>query len=360
MVSKRRKPPPDNLAGFESDIGMARSVIDVSYVTLVMSGVRQAGFDTDRILMRAGIDPAGISKSNSRLSQQEFARLIAVLTRITRDEFWLLCGRPIRPGTFRTMCKLLVHCDTLREAISAGCQFYHLVVDDFTVRFREDDQEACIWITDRIDDPERRRMINGAIIFFVYGLMCWLIGKALPLSTVHYAFPEQSFSAELEAVYKTPLLFNQPRTELRFESDLLDLPIIADEERLLRFLASVPNVLLVRYRDESSTSERVRGILRRNLAKHLSLEEVAATLAVTPQTLRRRLQEEDHCGFQELKDRTRRDVAIHLLRKSRLSLEDIGLSLGFSELSTFHRAFRRWTGVAPGEYRRANRKSVAT
>jgi AraC-like DNA-binding protein len=339
--------------------GMARSVIDAGYVKLVMSGVRQAGLDTDRILMRSGIDPARMTDPNSRLSQREFARLIAVLTRITRDEFWLLCGRPVRPGTFRTMCKLLVRCGTLREAISTGCQFYHLVVDDFTVRFREDDQEACIWMTDRVADAERRRMINGAIIFFIYGLMCWLVGRTVPLSTVHYVFPEQPFSSELEPVYKAPLLYNQLRTELRFETDVLDLPIIPDEERLLRFLASVPSVLLVRYRDESSVSERVRGILRRNLTKHLSLEEVAAMLAVTPQTLRRRLQDEDNCGFQDLKDRVRRDVAIHLLRKSRLSLEDIGLSLGFSELSTFHRAFRRWTGAAPGEYRQANRKSVA-
>jgi transcriptional regulator GlxA family with amidase domain len=44
-------------------------------------------------------------------------------------------------------------------------------------------------------------------------------------------------------------------------------------------------------------------------------------------------------------------MAIHLLKQSRLSLEDIGAALGFAELSTFYRAFRRWTGAAPGEYR---------
>jgi AraC-like DNA-binding protein len=110
-------------------------------------------------------------------------------------------------------------------------------------------------------------------------------------------------------------------------------------------------VLLVRYRDETSFSERVRGILRRNLTKVLSLEDVAEKLNVSPQTLRRRLQDDNNCGFQELKDRVRRDVAIHLLQKSRLSLEEIGMSLGFSEVSTFHRAFKRWTGHAPGEYR---------
>jgi AraC-like DNA-binding protein len=74
-------------------------------------------------------------------------------------------------------------------------------------------------------------------------------------------------------------------------------------------------------------------------------------LAVSQQTLRRRLIEEENCGFQEIKDKLRHDVAAHLLTKSRLTLEEIALSLGFSELSTFHRAFRRWTGLSPGEFR---------
>jgi AraC-like DNA-binding protein len=63
--------------------------------------------------------------------------------------------------------------------------------------------------------------------------------------------------------------------------------------------------------------------------------------------------------FRTLKDRVRREVAIHLLRKSRLSLEEIAFSFGFSELSTFHHAFRRWTGIAPGEFRRTAKQSVA-
>jgi AraC-like DNA-binding protein len=342
-----------------SKAGEARSVIDAGYVNLVMSGIRQSGRNVDHVLVRAGLDPLRLSEPNARLSQPEFARLISVLTRTTRDEFWSLCSRPIKPGTFRTMCKLLVQCSSLREAVKTGCQFYHLVVDDFTIRFREDNKEGCIWVTDTIIDPERRRMINGAIVFFIYGLMCWLVGRKLPLTTVHYVFPEQPFSSELEPFYNAPLLYDQTRTELRFEADILDLPIMPDEERLRRYLASVPSVLLVRYRDESSFSERVRAILRRNLTKHLSLEDVAAMLAVSPQTLRRRLQDDDSSGFQELKDQVRRDVAIHLLQKSRLSLEEIALSLGFSELSTFHRAFRRWTGVAPGEFRQTGSRPAA-
>ncbi|TAI65767.1 AraC family transcriptional regulator [Bradyrhizobium sp. Leo170] len=329
----------------------SRSAIDSGYAGLVLSGVREAGFDIDRLLARAGITPEQLEKPGARLPQDQFARLIAILTRETRDELWLLCNRPIKPGTFRMMCRLLIRSANLREAIRIGCQFYHLVADDFVVRLAEGPDDASLYVTDTIAQPNRRRMVNGAILLFAYGLMCWLVGRRLPLITVHYVFPEEPFSGELEPFYRAPMLFDQPRTEIRFDAELLDLPIMPDEERLRRFLASMPNALLVRYRDDSSMAERVRGILRRNLKRPLSFEDIAGMLAVSPQTLRRRLLEEENCGFQEIKDRLRRDLATHLLQKSRLSLEEIAVSLGFSELSTFHRAFRRWTGVTPGEFR---------
>ncbi|MBX9651237.1 MAG: AraC family transcriptional regulator [Xanthobacteraceae bacterium] len=338
-----------------SHVGPSRSAIDSGYLGLVLSGVREAGFDIDRLLVRAGIAPDQFGQPGTRLPQDQFARLIAVLTRETRDELWLLCSRPIKPGTFRMMCRLLIRCANLREAIRIGCQFYHLVADDFVVRLGEGPDDASLYVTDTIAQADRRRMVNGAILLFAYGLMCWLVGRRLPLITVHYVFPEEPFSSELEPFYRAPMLFEQPRTEIRFDAEWLDLPIMPDEGRLRRFLASMPSALLVRYRDDSSMSERVRGILRRNLKRPVSLEDIAGMLAVSPQTLRRRLLEEESCGFQEIKDRVRHDIAVHLLRKSRLSLEEIGLSLGFSELSAFHRAFRRWTGLAPGEFRESRR-----
>ena len=95
----------------------------------------------------------------------------------------------------------------------------------------------------------------------------------------------------------------------------------------------------------------IRRMLRKRLGGELpSLEEVGDTLAVTPQTLRRRLRDEGR-GFQQIKDELRRDAAIEFLLHTQLPLLEIANRVGFSEASTFHRAFKQWTGVAPGEYR---------
>jgi AraC-like DNA-binding protein len=112
--------------------------------------------------------------------------------------------------------------------------------------------------------------------------------------------------------------------------------------------------LLVKYRDQTSLTERIRRLLRRSLAQELpSLEAVGQALSMTPQTLRRRLRDEGQ-GYQAIKDDLRRDVAIEYLNQPELTLLDIANRLGFSEASTFHRAFKGWTGVSPGAYRQTH------
>ena len=117
------------------------------------------------------------------------------------------------------------------------------------------------------------------------------------------------------------------------------------------FLARAPGNLLIKYRDPGSVTERIRRLLRRHLGDEMpSLEAVGEALAMTPQTLRRRLRDEGR-GYQALKDDLRRDAAIALLSQPELPLNEVAARVGFSEASTFHRAFKKWCGVAPGEYR---------
>jgi AraC-like DNA-binding protein len=109
-------------------------------------------------------------------------------------------------------------------------------------------------------------------------------------------------------------------------------------------------MLITRYYDQSRVSDRVKSILRAQVGTPMSLDDVAARLHMTPVTLRRHLVDEG-CGFSELRDDVRRRAALDMVRQGHVKLETIALRLGFAEYSTFHRAFRRWTGTGPTEYR---------
>jgi AraC-like DNA-binding protein len=245
--------------------------------------------------------------------------------------------------------KQLVGCATLGEALRTGFTFYDLMLGDFVARLSVQDGLARIRIELRRPEDPRLEYAIRAFMLFTFVSASWLVARRIPLTGLDYTVGMQT--SETSRVYQAPIHFGQPHVGMYFEAQWLDLPVVQSPQSLREFLVGAPANLIVRYRDTSSLTDRIRRLLRKRLGEELpSLEEVGDSLAVTPQTLRRRLREEGR-GFQQIKDELRRDAAIEYLVQTRLPLIEIANRVGFSEASTFHRAFKNWTGVAPGEYR---------
>jgi AraC-like DNA-binding protein len=136
---------------------------------------------------------------------------------------------------------------------------------------------------------------------------------------------------------------------------LLDQPVVQDEAALRAFLRRAPWDVLARMDYGQEVSAQVRRLLNQALGEGAAdgglpgPEQIAARLAISPQTLRRRLAAE-RTSFQRVRDRLRRDVAVSALARGDTSIEQLSGRLGFSEPSAFHRAFRRWTGTTPRSY----------
>jgi AraC-like DNA-binding protein len=246
---------------------------------------------------------------------------------------------------------VVIHCRTLGEALSAGFRFYHLVLKDFTPRLQLDGQTARIRMVSNRPRDAALSYAERTFCFLAYGLMCWLVGRRVPLLQVTYPRDATPWGNEVERMFASPLLRDALQMGVDLDARWLRLPIVQTPQAMESFLRGAPDNLLVKYRDQSSLVERIRRLLRRQLATGLpSLEEVAQAVSLSPQTLRRRLQAEG-LGYQKIKDDLRRDVAIEYLGQADLTLLDIASRLGYSEASTFHRAFKDWTGQAPGVYR---------
>jgi AraC-like DNA-binding protein len=326
--------------------------VAIRQVRMILLGARHRGLDEAALLTRAGIAPALLESPLARISQQQYALLIRVLRRALRDELWGLTSRPARPGSFGQCMKQLVRCATLGEALREGFAFYDLLVDDFVARLSVRGELAQIQFVLRRDLDARLDYGVKAFMLFTFGAASWLVARRIPLLGVDYTAAQSG--TDTSRVYQAPIRYGQPHVGLSFEAHWLDLPVVQTAQSVREFLAGAPANLIVKYRDSSSLTDRIRRLLRRRLGEELpSLEEVGEALAVTPQTLRRRLRDEGR-GFQQIKDELRRDAAIDFLTNTRMPLLDIANQVGFSEASTFHRAFKNWTGVAPGEYRHSH------
>lgn len=350
-------------------MSVTQHTVAIQQVQHILQGVLHQGLDTAPLLQRAGIPPALLDAPLARVSQAQYALLIRALRRTTRDELWGLCRQPLRVGSFGRCAAMLVHCRSLGDALRLGCRHYHGLMDDFVPRLRVQGDTARLQIISkpkastntctRPAPPEAAQQADAridyaqkAFLLFAFGLACWLVARRVPLLSV--AYTETNARSDSSRVYQAPIRYDEPHIGICFEARWLDLPIVQNAQSLREFLARAPANLLIKYRDPSSVSERLRRLLRRHLngAELPTLEAVSQLLDMTPQTLRRRLADEGH-GFQALKDALRRDTAIEYLAQPELTLVDIAERLGFSEASTFHRAFKKWTGVAPGEYRLA-------
>ena len=325
--------------------------IAISHVIEITEGARDQGVDVRRLLRRAGISPSLLETPLSRVSQEQYARLLSLLGRTLRDEYFGLCSQPVRLGAFAHICRELIDCGTLGEAMRKGFSFYHLMLDDFVARLTVQRGVARVMIHQGSPDPLAAHYARRTFMFFSWGLASWLVARRLPLRAVHYQQPGPGSGTDPYVMFQAPVFYDQPRFGYEFDARWLDLPVVQNRLSVEEFFQQAPANLLVRYRDETSVTERIRRLLRKHLDSGLpTLEQVGDTLGMTPQTLRRRLRAEGQT-YQGLKDRLRRDAAIEYLSNPELQLQDVAFRLGFSELSTFHRAFKKWTGLPPGEYR---------
>ncbi len=332
----------------------ASHTIAIAQVEQILLGARQRGADVPALLQRAGIAPTLLASPLSRVTQAQYARLTHVLRHVLRDELWGLCSRPVPPGSFAQTCRLLVGCATLGEALEIGLRQYRLLIPDLVPRLQRHGDLVGVSATPRTPLSPALVYAQRVFCFLSYGLASWLVGRRLPLLSVNYPASAGGQVTEAAQLFRAPVQYGGQRMAWYFGEGCLALPVVQNAQSLDAFLRQAPTSLLVRYRDQASVTERIRRILRLQLAAELpALAQVARQLDLTPQTLRRRLREEGQPGFRSIKDELRRDVAIGYLARTELALPEIARLLGFSEASTFHRAFKHWTGVAPGAYRQA-------
>jgi AraC-like DNA-binding protein len=322
------------------------------YVIALLERGRQAGVNCQALIERLGITEAQLNEPNARISSEIYLKLALMLTRATQDEFILLGGkRRTRPGSFAMMAHTVIHCHTLHKAIVRSGQFYRLFIDD--LRFKLTESEGKAFFTVRFDDPsvDWDHTTTECILVILHRFFSWLIGQRLVLDQVRLAYSPPINSKEYQYLFRCPVKFNAEQSGLVFAWRYLDYPLRQDASSLAEFLRHAPGNMMVIPDNDQSLAAQIRGILQRNLNEPFpDFEAVARQLHSTPQTLRRHLKKEN-TSYQDIKDSLRRDAAIYYLSRTRHSVNDIADIMGFSEPSTFHRAFKKWTGLTPGAYR---------
>lgn len=307
-------------------------------------------FDLRQALRLAGISPVLVEDDRSRVTIEQASRVVRGIWQLTGDEILGLGQHAMQRGTFRMLAIGLVHTPDLAGALERLCEFSSVIPAMPTVRAGEVDGQLRIWL-DAEEAGLEKDLTAVLLLAVVQRFASWLVSRRIDALLVELPGEQPEDSAHLDLVFGAPLRFNAAAPALRLEQSLMRAPVTQDEESLDAYVAQCPAVWLSRRDFGTTVNDRVRRVLlRRPISDWPSRDELAQTMAMSGPTLRRRLRDQG-TSVAEMKDEIRRDLAIESLSLGEESVSELATRLGFSEPSAFHRAFRRWTGQAPGVYR---------
>jgi AraC-like DNA-binding protein len=326
--------------------------VAICFVAAALQAVRDRQMDAEALLVRVGLSPSLLQVPQARVSAKHYGELWRLVALTLDDEFFGQDSRRMKAGSFAMLVHAVLGCKSLGQAMERSLRFYGLILDDITGTLVRGATEAAVVLRPRATGLPARVFGHEVLLMLLHGVACWLVGRRIPILRACFSYPEPAHSAEYRLMYCTTLTYSQADTAITFAVEYLDLPIVQNERTVKEFLRTAPESILVKYKNGSSLTARIRRRLRQTLPGEVpDFETLAAELNMTTATLRRRLHEEG-ASYQGIKDQLRRDLAIGYLSHSGRSVMDIALELGFSERSAFHRAFRKWTGASPGEFRR--------
>jgi AraC-like DNA-binding protein len=328
-----------------------KGTVSIELVHEAIHAAALRNMDLGRVLEAAKLDRDLLNASRARVSAAAYSRMWVALADLMDDEFFGLDSHGLRRGSYALMTRAAVSSDNLEHAMRRILRFLHATLDDFQGELIRSAEEARVILHD--GGVLRRLFGYGTWFILVHGLACWLVHRRIPLREMQFRCPPPGDDSHYRTRFCENVKFNGKTTHITFASDLLDLKIAESPETVDNFLRAAPANLLVKYRNDASTSAQVRHRLRSQLPDAWpDLERLAQELSVSGTTLQRRLQQEG-LSYQRVKDDLRRDIAIDLLSSASLTVAEVAERTGFQETSAFHRAFKKWTGVSPGAYRSA-------
>lgn len=227
--------------------------------------------------------------------------------------------------------------------------------DFFKVTVSEHTEGMRVSFTETFDLSDLRVFVTESVLSGLFSAINFFVGAGQFNGQVNFAYAKPMYGHRYHDHFGNNIRFNQPTTNLIVPASILSAtsPVadatlhresVAICERQLKAIKASEEINLV-----LSTTDRVSNLMSNNPGRLWTLSEVALRLSVSPRTLIRRLKLEG-TQFQTVRDEQAKKQVVNYLTDGSLSVESIAHLMGFSDVSSFRRSFKRWFGVTPSEY----------
>jgi AraC-like DNA-binding protein len=302
-------------------------------------------------MSKIGLGPAEYANPDTRLALADAIELLNASIESSGDPaLGLHAGELIESGDFDVLEYAARSCTTLREGIGCIGRYVRLLSDAAEVSVVESRGVASIRY--RLDDP---LVVPPAANDFVVSLLFRTMRRDTAIDDlameIQFAHDPTVYLGEYARVFGTKVTFKAPFNAILLRPERLEAPLRRANPRVSAAFELQVRHLMEKLQENRTVRGRVREIVFAELSRgNLTMDIVARKLGMSVATLRRRLEEEG-TRFSEIVEALREELARQYLREKNHATSEVAFLLGFADVVSFHKAFKRWTGQTPTEFR---------
>ena len=333
------------------------ATLRVGGVLEILAVLKQFKVDPDEVLTAVGIDSGLLDDPDNLITYDARGHLLNQCVAQTGcQHFGLLLGQRMNLRSLGLTGLLMKTSRNTGAALRGLVNYLHLHTQGAVTTLRVDCGLAVLSYESVRPNAVASEQTGDGAVAMMLNVMRALCGPKFQPLEASFARRSPADIEPFRKFFQCPVYFNADRFALLFSHDWLEIHPPSADADLQRWLQKQADALSSKRTEEFP--EQVRRVLRSSLLTgHCSEEQVAALFSMHARSLGRRLQASG-VSFRELTDQCRFDIAQEMLRNTSLSVGQIGTSLDYSRASAFIRAFRRWSGSTPAQWRTAHASHV--
>ena len=322
-------------------------------VRLAYQAMQDLGIDTAVVLQRIGLKHEQLDEKDLRTPHSAQNLFWTVIEEVSNDrDIGLHLGEKIPVFKGQVLEYLFLSSETFGEGLKRALNYQRLLSDAVNATLEEDDIGLYVG---NISFTGGFRHLTECVVIAVIKFFNYVTEGAFQPLEIHFEHAMGDNAAEYKRVFPCPVKFEQAGNRIYFTPESLKVPSSHAQPELLKLHEQLANEHVAKLEKQDFIDQVNRLIGELLESGNANLETVAERLGIKPRSLRTRLAEVD-TNFNQLLADYRCNLAKKLLARTDESIDEIVYLTGFSEPSTFYRAFKRWVGSTPVEYRKAKQR----
>jgi AraC-like DNA-binding protein len=312
--------------------------------------LKSYGVEVAPILRQASLKPDALDDDFAWIPLDKFAAVLTLSAKATGDPCFSLKFGSATRFTSNPLGYLMANAPNLKAALKA-CADFHAVVSSNPIKFVETSGGGRVEWSCPVTVSDTVQLTDFGIMRLVWRIQA-VAGNAWRPVSVGMMHRQPANIAEYGRLLGSKIVFDQPNNSITIAGATLQLPVPHADPQLFKLVMRFCEEQLQRQKAVDHPLNQIRDTMIACLEQgSYGPDDIAAALGIGPRILHRRLKAEGS-SFQRLLDDTRRCLTHRYLVETSLKLTDIAAKVGYSELSAFSRAARRWFGMSPRTLRR--------